>query len=189
MHFHLSKCIINPVIHCLKNVAWPKEEIKVLTCKRSTDQKGLVRNYSVIKSLLKTHSNTVKCQSLVHSVGSVMGRRWAGVTGFVCCLLFRSISFILHRCHSKIAHMLKFKHFVAPAGPSRLKTSSKKLQTLGLISDVGLQHLYRNKEMRKRERIIRADSMITGEKIRLLAWIDPFNFYLESKLWGPVGRI
>lgn len=46
--------------------------------------------------------------------------------------------------------MLKFEHFIAPAGPSRLKTSGKQLQALAVRWYVGLQHLYRKKERRKK---------------------------------------
>lgn len=96
----------------------------------------------------------VESRSLVHSGGTVSGRRGFSHCGFVWAvirgLVFRDVCSVICRRHGEIACVLKFEHFVAPAGPSRLKTSGKQLQALGFGSDVGLQHLYRKKDMRMR---------------------------------------
>lgn len=76
------------------------------------------------------------------------GRTVTGFSRFVR-LVFSDVSFVTRLRQGKVAGVLKFEHFVAPAGPSRVETSSKQLQTLGCGSDVGLQNLYRNKRGRK----------------------------------------
>lgn len=58
-------------------------------------------------------------------------------------------SAIIRLCHSKVAGVLKFEHFVAPAGPSRLKTPGEQLQTPGFSSDVWLQHVWRTRKRRR----------------------------------------
>lgn len=52
-----------------------------------------------------------------------------------------SFYFFICRRQIEIANVLKFEHFVAPAGPPWLKISGKQLQALGLSSNIWLQHL------------------------------------------------
>lgn len=90
------------------------------------------------------------------------------VCAVVCGLLFRDVCSVICRRQSEIARVLKFEHFVAPAGPSRLETSGKQLQALGFSSDEGLQHLYRKKDMKKR--IMAGFNLFWGKN---KAYVDP----------------
>lgn len=60
------------------------------------------------------------------------------------------MSALIRLRHSKVASVLKLEHFVAPAGPSGLKTPGEELQTPGFRSDVGLQHVWRTRKRRRR---------------------------------------
>lgn len=148
----------------LKNVRRPpKEKSKVPHTWEVQIKRNWYRSILALNLYWK-HSEIpmwLKGQSLVRSGGTVMGRRrffrWAThwchcgfVCAVVCALVFRDVCSIFCRRQSEIARVLKFEHFVAPAGPSRLKTSGKQLQAVGFCSDEGLQHLYREKEMRRR---------------------------------------
>lgn len=58
-------------------------------------------------------------------------------------------SAIIGLCHSKVASVLKFEHLVAPAGPSGLETPGEQLQTPGVSSDQGPQHVWRSGKRRR----------------------------------------
>lgn len=103
-----------------------------------------VCHLNFIKNTLKYWCDT--CWRLSDSGRTMTGAR--GFFGFVRSVL-SGVSFVTRWRQSKIAGVLKFEHLIAPAGPSRVETSSKQLQTLGFGSDVGLQNLYQNKRGRR----------------------------------------
>lgn len=104
------------------------------------------------------------------------GASFGFVSGFVRWV-FSDVSFVTRWRRSKIAGVLKFEHFIAPAGPSRVETSSKQLQTRGFGSDVGLQNLYRDK--RGRRGMIAAASTHSGGEM-----LDPHWPLVLSVLCG-----
>lgn len=83
---------------------------------------------------------------------------WRESCGFVraaaCGLVFCNVSLMIRLCQSKIACVLKLEHLIAPAGPSRVKTSGKQLQALGFSCNVGFQHLCRRKDEEERSQLV-----------------------------------